>query len=98
MISSFLSHKTDRNDTNHEQMGISKWNETFLQLHCSAVCQGSLPLPVVIGRNIIPLSTVRLHVENIQMAFLTSVGICGQVKPWGIKGEGSMLSEPLIHL
>lgn len=43
-------------------------------------------------------SPVYLHVQYFQPAFLTCVGICVKVKQWGIKGEGSIPSEPLIHL
>lgn len=36
--------------------------------------------------------------QYFQPAFLTCLGICAKVKQWGIKGEGSIPSEPLIHL
>lgn len=67
-------------------MGISKveWSTVFITVQYVQVPTSELQ--------------VCLHVDYIQPAFLTFVGICGQVKAWGIKGEGKMPSEPLIHL
>lgn len=42
MILTFWSHKADCDDTHHEQMSISKWNEALSSLQCNM--SRSLPL------------------------------------------------------